>query len=249
MARELHQLIAVSINPEATMLTSPRILVLGVGNILWADEGFGVRAVEELDRRYRFPSNVRLLDGGTQGLYLLAHVRESDVLVVFDAIDYGLAPGKLRIIEGDAVPRYLGARKVSLHQTGFQEVLATAAMLGDYPEQLFLIGVQPECIDDYGGSLTAVVRSRIEPAMERALSCLARFGVEALRREESPRGVTAGKADAIGIAGYESGRPAADLACRHGDERVLASDRFVLTPKRWSRGDAVTVDVDQRSYR
>jgi len=70
-----------------------KALVLGIGNILWADEGFGVRAVEAFDRRFRAPEGVEILDGGTQGLYLVQNVVEADALLVFDAIDYGLAPG------------------------------------------------------------------------------------------------------------------------------------------------------------
>ena len=69
------------------------VLVLGIGNILWADEGFGVRAVEEFHRRYELPQDVTVLDGGTQGLYLVNYVQEADDLLVFDAIDYGLVPG------------------------------------------------------------------------------------------------------------------------------------------------------------
>ncbi|MHB1203887.1 MAG: hydrogenase maturation protease, partial [Acidithiobacillus sp.] len=66
------------------------VLVLGIGNILWADEGFGVRAVEALHQAYEFPAEVKLMDGGTQGLYLLPLVQDADILVIFDAIDYGL---------------------------------------------------------------------------------------------------------------------------------------------------------------
>ena len=131
----------------------PRILILGIGNLLWADEGFGVRAVEALNRDYEFPDNVRLMDGGTQGLYLIEHVMSADILIVFDAVDYGLAPGSLKLAEGDAVPKFLGAKKMSLHQTGFQDVLATAELLGKAPKHLFLIGVQPAELEDYGGSL------------------------------------------------------------------------------------------------
>ncbi len=69
---------------------TPNILILGIGNLLWADEGFGVRAVEYMHRHYAFPDNVRLIDGGTQGIYLVQNVREADVLIVFDAVDYGL---------------------------------------------------------------------------------------------------------------------------------------------------------------
>ncbi|MDU6831414.1 MAG: HyaD/HybD family hydrogenase maturation endopeptidase, partial [Bradyrhizobium sp.] len=106
-----------------------RILVLGIGNILWADEGFGVRVVEEFHRRYAVPDNVTILDGGTQGLYLVNYVDEADGLIVFDAIDYGLAPGELKLVCDDVVPRFTGAKKMSLHQTGFQEVLSAADLL------------------------------------------------------------------------------------------------------------------------
>jgi hydrogenase maturation protease len=55
------------------MSSLPNVLILGIGNLLWADEGFGVRALESLQRHYHFPDNVRLLDSGTQGIYLVQH--------------------------------------------------------------------------------------------------------------------------------------------------------------------------------
>ena len=51
-------------------MTRDNILLLGIGNLLCADEGFGVRAVQELHRQWRFPEQVTLLDGGTQGVTL-----------------------------------------------------------------------------------------------------------------------------------------------------------------------------------
>src|SRR5574343_125316 len=86
-------------------MMSKRILVLGIGNILWADEGFGVRCVEALNAGWQFPPQVTLMDGGTQGLYLLPYVQEADCLLVFDAVDYGDEPGKLRdVIETQMQP-------------------------------------------------------------------------------------------------------------------------------------------------
>ena len=92
-------------------------LVLGIGNLLWADEGFGVRCVEHMAEHYDLPERVQLLDGGTQGLYLLPYVQQACRLIVFDAIDYGLPPGTMRLIENAEVPRFMGAKKMSLHQT------------------------------------------------------------------------------------------------------------------------------------
>ena len=77
------------------MTTTPRVLILGIGNVLWADEGFGVRTVEHMYRHYQAPDHVKIMDGGTQGLYLVQHIRETDFLVVFDAVDYGLEPGTM----------------------------------------------------------------------------------------------------------------------------------------------------------
>jgi len=204
------------------MSAIPRILVLGVGNILWADEGFGVRAVEELARRYEFPEHVRLEDGGTQGLYLVDLVRDADVLLVFDAVDYGLPPGTLHCVRGEEVPRFMGAKKMSLHQTGFQEVLALAELMGQCPRELLLIGVQPVELEDFGGSLRDPVKAQIGPAIAIALDHLARFGVHPRERNAAALPASFVHRE-VAMYVYESGRPPADAACRIGDARFLPS--------------------------
>lgn len=194
------------------------ILILGIGNLLWADEGFGVRVVEALNRRYAFAENVTLMDGGTQGLYLVPYVSEARRLLVFDAIDFGLPPGTLKLLRNDEVPRFMGAKKMSLHQTGFQDVLASAQLLGHAPEEIVLIGVQPEELEDYGGSLRDSVQARLDEAIELALLELDNWGVS---WQEQPSIDRALNDHALEMARYESERPAADAACRIGDARVL----------------------------
>ncbi len=161
-------------------------LVLGIGNPLWADEGFGVRAVEALHERYRLSPEVEVVDGGTQGLFLLPLVRGATNLLVLDAIDFGDEPATVRVVRGDGVPCYLGAKKVSMHQTGFQEVLASASLFGDLPARLTLIGVQPVTLEDYGGSLTPPVAARLQEVVELAVAELATWGVTAERRTAPP---------------------------------------------------------------
>ncbi|TBW40031.1 HyaD/HybD family hydrogenase maturation endopeptidase [Siculibacillus lacustris] len=180
----------------------PRVLILGIGNILWADEGFGVRAVEEFHRRYQVPGGVTVLDGGTQGLYLVNFLQECDRLLVFDAIDYGLEPGTLKVIRDDEVPKFTGAKKMSLHQTGFQEVLSAADLLGAAPQAQVLIGCQPLDLEDWGGPLTAPARAALEPALAAALGVLAEWGVTVTPRaaDETP---TALLDAAIDFAAYE----------------------------------------------
>ncbi|WP_104840422.1 HyaD/HybD family hydrogenase maturation endopeptidase [Sinorhizobium fredii] len=166
------------------MRPAPRILVLGIGNILWADEGFGVRAVEAFHKAYEVPANVTVLDGGTQGLYLVQFINEHDRLIVFDAIDYGLVPGAMKVVEDDEVPKFTGAKKVSLHQTGFQEVLSAADLMGQYPERLTLIGCQPLDLENWGGPLTAPVKAVIPAAVDTAVRTLRDWGVAVAVRPE-----------------------------------------------------------------
>jgi hydrogenase maturation protease len=211
------------------METSASALILGIGNVLWADEGFGVRAVEAMQRQYEFPAGVTLMDGGTQGLYLVPYMQAAGVMVVFDAVDYGLPPGMLRRVEDEAVPAFLGTRKMSLHQTGFQEVLATAQMLGGYPQHLLLIGVQPEELEDYGGSLRPAVKAQIQPAVRLALDYLAEHGIVGRPRDcaHSPTD----HATAFDMDRYESERPTETQALRVGDARVVLSGAFRIAPR------------------
>lgn len=109
-------------------MSEQRVVVMGLGNLLWADEGFGVRVAERLYAHYHWPESVEIVDGGTQGLNLLGYVESASHLLILDAIDYGLEPGTLRTYAGERIPAYLSAKKMSLHQNSFSEVLALAQL-------------------------------------------------------------------------------------------------------------------------
>ncbi len=195
-----------------------RVLILGIGNVLWADEGFGPRCVEAMAESYALPQGVQLLDGGTQGLYLLPFLEEVEALLVFDAIDYGLPPGTLKIVRDGEVPAFMGAKKMSLHQTGFQDVIATAQLMECCPPRMTLIGCQPVELEDYGGGLRPAVAARIPEVLRLAVEELARWGIAV--GEGAP--VSADLADAaLRRDAYESGRPSEAEACRTGDHRFF----------------------------
>jgi hydrogenase maturation protease len=182
-------------------------LVLGIGNLLYADEGFGIRAVEALHARYRFPDGVRVMDGGTQGIFLLPWVCSARRLLIFDAVDFGMAPATLKLVRGDDVPCFMGAKKVSMHQAGFQEVLSSADLTGSLPAELVLVGVQPQVLNDYGGSLTSGVRGRIDEAVELACEVLREWGIEPVRRDKPVSGSEHIGPVALDMREYELGRP------------------------------------------
>lgn len=197
----------------------PRIRVLGVGNLLWADEGFGIRCVEALDQAWEFPAEVELLDGGTLGLALIPLLQDATHVLLFDAVDCGREPGTLVVARDDDVPRYMNRDKMSLHQAGMNDVLASLEMLGHKPRAFTLVGVQPVELADYGGSLTPRVRALMPQALELGLTELAAWGIAGRPRGGAEAGAVV--LDALALGRYESGRPSEEAAYRKGDQRFL----------------------------
>ena len=94
-----------------------------------------------------------------------------------------------------------------MHQAGFQEVLASADLTGSLPAELALVGVQPEVLNDYGGSLTSSVRARIDEAVELACEVLREWGIEPTRRDKPVSGTEQIGPTALDMREYELGRP------------------------------------------
>lgn len=152
-------------------MTAP-VLVLGLGNSLCGDDAFGVAAVEALERRGGMAPHVTVMDGGTQGIYLLPHVKAAARLLVFDAVNTGAAPGELVVLENDAVPRFVAAGRLSAHAGGLGELLALAQLGGWRPRALALVGAQVERMG-LGDAMSPAVAGLVAPAVDRALDILA----------------------------------------------------------------------------
>ncbi len=195
-------------------------LVLGIGNGLWADEGFGVRAVEALHAAWAFPDSVELQDGGTLGLNLYEAIARARRVLVFDAIDFALPPGTLALLRDDDVPAW-GRTKLSPHQIGFNDVLALAQLNGRAPDAIVAIGVQPAELSDFGGSLSEPVRARLPDAVALAAREIALWGYPGKQRRPGSRYAPL-HATPLALDAYEAGRPSATAACRSGDARLLA---------------------------
>ena len=204
---------------DDTLLPSRRIVVLGVGNLLWADEGFGVRCVEALGNGWELPPDVEVMDGGTLGLALVPLLLDATHVLLFDAVAHRGEPGTLIVARDDEVPALMSGNKMSIHQVGVNDILASLDLLGHKPAHFTVVGVRPVELADYGGSLTPAVQARVPEALELGIAELGRWGVEPRPRNEAPaRSVVIG---AIAQHAYEAGRPSAEEACRVGDERFL----------------------------
>lgn len=162
-----------------------RITVLGLGNVLCGDDGFGSHAAEILTGRFCFPDNCNVVDGGTQGQLLYGIVEETDRLLLIDAIDFGLSPGTLAILENDEIPTWLGTCKLSSHQGSFAEVLALASLKNVLTPAIRLIGFQAATIE-FGSRLSPLALESLPKAVEMAVDCLRTWGITPLPRTCHP---------------------------------------------------------------
>ncbi|MCR5834513.1 MAG: HyaD/HybD family hydrogenase maturation endopeptidase [Selenomonadaceae bacterium] len=150
--------------------------VLGIGNTILSDEGFGVHVVEYLQKNYKFPENVQLVDGGTLGVELTHFVTGTQRLLIIDSIDGGTKPGTTFHLRGDEIKAHF-AQKISAHEIGIQDVLTMLELSGKKIPCIELIGAQPYSLEA-GVNLTQEMSQMVEPFAEKAVEILKGWGLE-----------------------------------------------------------------------
>jgi len=167
---------------KITKKNSQHIMILGVGCILFSDEGFGIRVIEKLQELYEFPDNVSIVDGGVLGINLLGVISEADQLIVVDVIRNKGDVGSLYRLDSDEIPQRIRAKN-SLHQVDFLEALTLCQALDKVPETVIL-GVEPEDIDTLSIDLTPAIQTKIDPALNMVLAELDRLEVSYQKKEQ-----------------------------------------------------------------
>ncbi len=152
------------------------LLVLGIGNILLRDEGVGVRVIESIAKHCTLPKEVELLDGGTSGMDLLYTISGRDHLIVCDAIQADAPPGAVIRITGDDVPAFFQT-KLSPHQVGLSDVLATLKLLDELPPVVSIVGIVPEDLN-IGTELSATATGAVVHAQTMIIDELAALGID-----------------------------------------------------------------------
>ncbi len=159
------------------MKTSKATLsVCGIGNVLLSDEGVGVHVLNDLRRRYVFPDNVELIDGGTMGLDLLPFIEGKAKVLFIDAANFNSEPGTIKELKNDEIPSFFSS-KLSVHQIGLPDMLAASKIMGNLPEEMCLIGIQPKKIET-GYGLSNEIKEKIDELISRIISRLLYWGVK-----------------------------------------------------------------------
>ena len=141
------------------------VLVLGVGNVLMADEGIGVQVVRELEKM-PLPPNVECLDGGTGGFQLLGPLQDADRILLIDACVDGNPSGTVRRLQ----PRFSSdyPRTLTAHDIGLKDLL-DAAYLTDRPLNVTLFAISIDPLQGVGTEIRSALAHQL-PKILRIVS-------------------------------------------------------------------------------
>jgi hydrogenase maturation protease len=152
-------------------------LILGLGNVLLADEAVGAAVIRRLESEADPAAPLRFLDGGTLSFTLAVPIAECPRLIVIDAAAMGDAAGSVRVFEGEAMDRQLRCHAKSVHEVSLADLLDIARLTDSLPARRALIGIEPALID-WSDELTPAVAAAVPVALERVRELLARWDAD-----------------------------------------------------------------------
>jgi len=158
--------------------------VLGLGNVLMGDDGFGPAVVQAFEAQYVVGPQVSVVDVGTPGLDLTPWLADVDRVIIVDTVKSDLPPGTLRVFDKAGVLRRPPSGRIGPHDPGVKEALLMLEFAGRAPREVALIGVVPERTE-MAVQLSPALQQALPLAVEAIAALLGRFG-EAARRRAQP---------------------------------------------------------------
>jgi hydrogenase maturation protease len=161
----------------------PATTIVGLGNVLMADDAFGPWFVRWFEAHYELPEEIEVADLGTPGLDLYPHLVHRDVVIIADTVRSDGDPGDLRVYQRDEILKHSPQARISPHDPGLKEALLSMEFAGHLPDHVILVGVIPASTESTLG-LSPQVEQALETAGSAVAHELAALGIDCTRRTE-----------------------------------------------------------------
>ena len=165
-----------------------RNIVIGVGNMLFKDEGIGIYASEYISQNYEFDDkDLEIIDGGTLGFKLMAYFQEYDNVIILDTVSIEDEVGGIYRLPSDVLLG-LGTYRKTAHEVEIVEMLEIVSVLDSYAN-VTIIGIIPADIETVEIGLTKAMEDKFEE-----------FILNGIKEIESSLGIKATKVNNIAIS-------------------------------------------------
>ncbi|GAB4332778.1 MAG: HyaD/HybD family hydrogenase maturation endopeptidase [Desulfobulbaceae bacterium] len=158
------------------MKKNDRIGILGIGNLLMRDEGFGVHFIDYLTDRFEIPDSIAVLDGGTAGIMLAPFIEDVDILYVIDTVKLEDTPGAIHRFSDEEVRSGSVQMRMSPHQVGLIDILAMCRLREKAPRSVEMITVVPADLE-VGIGLSPALEPKLREVGDLLADSLARRGI------------------------------------------------------------------------
>ena len=158
--------------------------IIGIGNLILSDEGFGIHTLSYLEEHYTFPENVVLKDAGTAAIYMAPFLEECDPVFVIDVVDLQAEPGSYHFFTMDDIEARTFQTKMSPHQLGLLEMVEICRLRDMAPEHIEFHCVVPQSLET-GMDLSPALAARVEEVAQKIVTRLRNLGVEVTARQST----------------------------------------------------------------
>ncbi|RXK08163.1 HyaD/HybD family hydrogenase maturation endopeptidase [Halarcobacter bivalviorum] len=150
-------------------------IVVGVGNVLFKDEGVGIYASKFLQQNYEFDDSLEIIDGGTLGFKLMTYFQEYDNVIILDTVSVEDEAGSIYRLPSEVLLG-MGQYRKTAHEVEIVEMLEICSVL-DKHATVTILGIIPEDIESVEIGLTPKLEEKFEAFISQALQEIENIGV------------------------------------------------------------------------
>jgi len=158
------------------------MVILGIGNVLQKDDGFGVYASTYLKKNYIFSKDVKIVNGGVEGINLFSIFEENDNILILDSIELEDEPASIYLIPSYELSGH-GLNSGGAHEIGVLQCLDMLELQGKPQPKATILGIIPQHIT-FEISLSQTIKESFEGYIKVALNFLKKEGIEAISKDK-----------------------------------------------------------------
>lgn len=151
------------------------IAVIGVGNILFTDDGLGVYAAKYLESNYRFEPSIDIIDGGTLGFNLMRYFTHYDQVIILDTLSIDEAAGTVYHLPSEVLLG-LGDTRKTVHEVEVTQMIELASLM-DEKTRISVLGIIPWDIHTVAIDLSPTVKEQFAPFIQTLLTIVEETGI------------------------------------------------------------------------
>ena len=156
--------------------------ILGIGNILQKDDGFGVYASTYLKENYTFSKNINIINGGVEGINLFSVFEESNNILILDTIELKDNPSSIYLIPAKELTGH-GLNAGGAHEIGVIQCLDMLELQGKNLPKATVLGIVPAEIT-FEIDLSKTLKDAFDGYIKVALNFLKKEGIEGVLKDE-----------------------------------------------------------------